>query len=100
MIYIYKTHEKETRLYAAIKILKDNNQFFNHYIGLYDKGTHINDTGDPTIIFNYRNLYKYNYRGEEGEEIMDRSFAELYFTTEFFSDILELAKLIGPFEEE
>jgi len=52
------------------------------------------DTGPPNIIFNYKILYK------ENEDILDRSFAELYYATEFFWDYINLAKLIGPFEEE
>jgi hypothetical protein len=79
-----------------ITIPKSKDQIFDHYIGLYDKGTHVYDTGDPTIMFSYRNIYKY----DGNDEILDRSFDEIYYTTEFFSDILELAKLIGPFEEE
>jgi hypothetical protein len=98
LIYIYNTHKENPGLYAAIEIPKNKNQFFNHYIDLYSRGTHVDDTGPPTIIFNYRNLYKYAYR--EDDEILDRSFAELYYATQFFSDYLELAKLIGPFEEE
>jgi len=78
-----------------IEIPKSKEQLYNHYIGLYDKGTHVYaDTGDPTIFFSYKILYK------ENEDILDRSFAELYYATEFFWDYLKLAKLIGPFEEE
>ena len=75
---------------------KSNDQIFDHGIVLYDKGTHVDDTGNPTIIYNYRNIYKY----DADDEILDRSFAEIYYATEFFSNILELTKLIGPFEEE
>ncbi|RLF94213.1 hypothetical protein DRN45_03825 [Thermococci archaeon] len=62
---------------------------------MYDKGIGLEcSEGDPSILFDYKILYK------ENEDILDRSFAELYYATEFFSDYLELTKLIGPFEEE
>ena len=62
---------------------------------MYDKGIGLEcSEGDPSIQFQYEVLYK------ENEDILDRSFAELYYATEFFSDYLNLAKLIGPFEEE
>ncbi len=100
LIYIYNTNTQNPRKSTSIKIPKNNDQIFDHGIVLYDKGTRINDTGPPNIIFGYRNLYKYKYKGEKGDEILSRSISEIFFTTEFFSDILELAKLIGPFEEE
>jgi len=87
-------HTKQPRLYASIDIPKNKNQLYNRYICLYDKGDHVLDTGPPNIIFNYKILYK------ENEDILDRSFAELYYATEFFWDYINLAKLIGPFEEE
>jgi len=96
LMYIYRLHMNEPRTRLFIRIPKSKEQLYNHYIGLYDKGTHINDddSEDPNIIFSYEILYK------ENMDILDRSFAELYYATEFFSGYLDLAKLIGPFEEE
>jgi len=93
LLDIYNTHTKNPRLYASIDILKNKDQLFNHYICLYDRGTHINDTGDPNIIFSYPVLYK------ENDDILYRSFAELYYATEFFWDYMNLACLLGPKEQ-
>jgi len=96
-IYIYRLHTEEPRMRLFIEIPKSKEHFFDYDIFLYDKGTHINDddSKDPHIFFLYENLYKPCYRRSE---VCDRSFAELYYGTEFFWDYLKLAELIGPFE--
>ncbi len=74
-----------------IKIPENKDQIFDHYIGLYDKGTHVYaDIGDPNIVFSYRLLSK------EDIHMKYRSAAENFFTTEFFNDYTNVAYLLGP----
>jgi len=74
---------------------KYKNQLFDHGMVLYDKGIGIGSKeGVPTIIFGYPLFYK------EDIEIKKRSGVEIYYTTEYFWDYLNLAKLIGPFNNE
>ena len=85
---IYNTHMKDPRMAAGLFIPKSNNQLFNHNISFYDKGSGIGSKeGPPTIIYNYKVLYK------ENEDILDRSFAELYYATEFFFRLFKFSKI-------
>ena len=80
---IYMTHTKQPRIYTGVWMPKQKDQLFTHFIGLYDKGIGLEcSEGDPSILFDYKILYK------ENEDILDRSFAELYYATEFFLGII------------
>jgi len=93
LIYIYKTHTKQPRIYTGIWI-PGQNDHFDHFIGFYDKGIGLEcPTGEPNILFDYKCLY------QENKDILDRSFAELYYATEFFWDYMNLACLLGPKEQ-